>query len=53
MKVNTIKITSGQPKTDLKLHPAQFHPALLNATWIHCVRVYTHVSNRALKKIKR
>jgi len=51
MKGNTIKITSRQPKTT-EIYPAQFYPALLNGTWIHCARVYTHVSNRALKKIK-
>ena len=34
-----------------EIYPAQFYPALLNGAWIHCARVYTHVSKKSLGKI--
>ena len=35
----------------MEIYPAQFYPALLNGAWIHCARVYTHVSKKSLGKI--
>ncbi|GAH71375.1 unnamed protein product [marine sediment metagenome] len=34
-----------------EIYPAQFYPALLNGAWIHCARVYTHVSKSSIGKI--
>ena len=43
---------AGNSSKTTEIYPAQFHPALMDGAWIHCARVYTHVSNRDLKKIK-
>ncbi len=42
---------AGKSSKTTEIYPAQFHPALMDGAWIHCARVYTHVSKRDLGKI--
>ena len=42
---------AGKSSKTTEIYPAQFHPALLHGAWIHCARVYNHVTNKSLSSI--